>query len=172
MTMFKQLVAVTLSLLGASALAAGPSSANYAIAWDVIDGGGNTAMSASYTLQDSVAQPTALGMSSSANYALQPGFFSPPDFDGDSVRNFMDNCTQDANTDQRDTNGDGFGNLCDADLSNDGITNAVDLGLLRLRFFTADPDADLNGDGVVNVQDLGIMRLRFFTQPGPSGIAP
>ena len=148
------------------------SSTSYAIDWDVVDGGGGTAMSASYTLTDSVAQPGALGESASASYRLQPGFFAPPDFDADGVRNFMDNCLQDANADQRDTNADGFGNICDPDLNNDGITNAVDLGLLRLNFFTADPDADLNGDGVVNVVDLGIVRLRFFTPPGPSGTAP
>ena len=29
-----------------------------------------------------------------------------------------------ANPDQRDTNGDGFGNACDADLNNDNIVNA------------------------------------------------
>ncbi|MEO1574786.1 MAG: thrombospondin type 3 repeat-containing protein [Pseudomonadota bacterium] len=172
---FKTTLKTTLSALGLLLLApahAQSSSASYNIEWDVVDGGGGTAMSASYTLTDSVAQPSALGESASASYRLQPGFLAPPDFDADGVRNFMDNCIQDENTDQRDSNGDGFGNVCDADLNNDGVTNVIDLGLLRQRFFTADADADLNGDGVVNVIDLGIMRLRFFTAPGPSGNAP
>ncbi|MEO1574893.1 MAG: thrombospondin type 3 repeat-containing protein, partial [Pseudomonadota bacterium] len=112
------------------------------------------------------------GESSSASYRLQPGFLSPPDFDADGVRNFLDNCTHDANADQRDSNLDGYGNVCDTDLNNDGVTNTVDLGLLRLSFFTADDDADFNGDGTVNVIDLGIMRQRFFASPGPSGTAP
>ncbi len=94
------------------------------------------------------------------------------DDDGDGVPNVADNCTNIPNPDQRDTNGDGYGNICDADLNNDGIVNAVDLGLLRAVFFTADPDADFNGDGVVNPVDLGIMRSLFFQPPGPSGIAP
>jgi hypothetical protein len=47
----------------------------------------------------------------------------------------------------------------------------MDLGLLRLAFFSADVDADFDGDGVVNATDLGIMRQRFFSAPGPSGIA-
>ena len=159
----------TLILLGALASAASQAqsaSASYAIDWDVIDGGGGTALSASYTMTDSVAQAGALGESVSASYRLEAGFLAPPDFDGDGVRNFMDNCVNDANADQRDTDADGFGNACDTDLNNDGITNVIDLGLLRQRFFTADPDADFNGDGIVNVVDLGLLRLRFFTAPG------
>ena len=95
-----------------------------------------------------------------------------PDADGDGVPDAGDNCTLAANPDQRDSNGDGFGNACDTDLNNDNVTNAVDLGLLRLVFFTPDEDADFNGDGIVNVVDLGVMRARFFTAPGPSGVAP
>lgn len=93
------------------------------------------------------------------------------DEDGDLIPDINDNCRLVANTDQRDTNGDGFGNACDADLNNDGIINIVDLGILRSVFFTNDPDADLNGDGVVNVVDLGQMRATFFGPPGPSSLA-
>ena len=96
------------------------------------------------------------------------------DSDGDGVEDALDNCTLLANPDQRDTNGDGFGNVCDADLNNDNIVNVQDLGLLRTVFFdTGDSlDADFNGDGVVNVADLGIMRAAFFGAPGPSGTTP
>lgn len=94
------------------------------------------------------------------------------DGDGDGVADAVDNCTAVANADQRDTNGDGFGNACDADLDNDNVVNFIDLGLLRSVFFSADPDADFNGDGVVNFIDLGIMRASFFGSPGPSGTAP
>ncbi|MFK8014818.1 MAG: M4 family metallopeptidase [Gammaproteobacteria bacterium] len=94
------------------------------------------------------------------------------DSDGDGVSDDLDNCTLDTNADQRDTNGDGYGNACDADLNNDGATNVADLGLFRAVFFTSDADADFNGDGTVNVVDLGLLRNRFFTPPGPSGIAP
>ncbi|MFK7887353.1 MAG: PQQ-dependent sugar dehydrogenase [Gammaproteobacteria bacterium] len=93
------------------------------------------------------------------------------DTDGDGLNDIDDNCINVSNADQRDTDGDDFGNACDADLNNDDIVNVVDLGILRTRFFTADDDADLNGDGVVNVVDLGIMRQLFFVAPGPSGIA-
>jgi subtilisin-like proprotein convertase family protein len=90
------------------------------------------------------------------------------DTDGDGVADDVDNCTLTVNPDQRDTNGDGFGNACDADLNDDCVVNFVDLGLLRSVFFTADADADFNGDGTVNFVDLGLMRLSFFGPPGPA----
>ena len=92
------------------------------------------------------------------------------DADDDGVPDGEDNCINVANADQRDTNADGFGNVCDADLDNDCSVNVVDLGLMRVAFFSTDPDADLNGDGIVNVLDLGIMKTGFFQPPGPSGV--
>ena len=97
---------------------------------------------------------------------------APADTDSDGVPDTDDNCTLVANPAQIDSNGDGFGNLCDADLNNDNVVNVVDLGLLRAVFFSNDADADLDGDGVVNVVDLGLMRQAFFGPPGPSGLVP
>lgn len=99
-----------------------------------------------------------------------------PEVDGDSdgVADHADNCTQVVNTDQRDTNGDGIGNACDADLDGDCAVNFLDLGAMKAVFFSADPDADLNGDGAVNFVDLGIMKQGFFADyaiDNPSGIA-
>ena len=99
-------------------------------------------------------------------------FEAAADSDGDGVADSDDNCTTVANGDQRDSNGDGYGNVCDADLNNDGIVNVVDLGLLRSVFFSADADADFNGDGIVNIIDLGTLRALFLSPPGPSGVAP
>lgn len=93
-----------------------------------------------------------------------------PDGDMDGIPFNLDNCMLVNNPDQRDSNGDGFGNECDADLNNDCIVNTIDLGLFRSVFFTADADADFNGDGIVNVIDLGRLRTLFFQVPGPSGI--
>lgn len=92
------------------------------------------------------------------------------DGDADGIVDAVDNCSIVSNADQRDTNGDGFGNVCDADLNDDGMVNVVDLGLLRSAFFTTGPDADFNGDGVVNVVDLGMMRAAFFSAPGPGAV--
>jgi hypothetical protein len=94
------------------------------------------------------------------------------DSDADGVADALDNCRLAPNADQRDTDGDDFGNLCDGDLDQKGLTNLVDLALFRARFLTADPDADLDGDGLVNLVDLGIFRELFLKPPGPSGLAP
>jgi hypothetical protein len=97
-------------------------------------------------------------------------FGRPTDSDGDGVLNDTDNCVLAANADQRDTDGDGFGNVCDADLNNDCIVNFPDLGLFKVLFFGSDPDADFDGDGVVDFGDLAIMKAGFFQPPGPSGL--
>ncbi len=94
------------------------------------------------------------------------------DRDQDGPTDGDDNCTLAANSNQRDTNGDGYGNLCDADLDNSGFVNSLDLGLFKARFNTADPDADLNGDGLVNSLDLGVFRGLIGKSPGPSALVP
>jgi len=95
-----------------------------------------------------------------------------PDSDGDGIPDDRDNCINVFNPDQRDTDGDGFGNRCDADLNNDGVVNFADLHLFRQRFGSNDPDADFNGDGVVNFADLAIFNSLFGQPPGPSALAP
>ena len=92
------------------------------------------------------------------------------DEDGDAVPDFRDNCTLAVNPDQRDSDGDGFGNLCDGDFDGDCIVNPGDLTIFRTRFFSTDPDADLDGNGVVNPGDLTIFRNLFFLPPGPTGL--
>ncbi len=96
----------------------------------------------------------------------------PVDTDTDGITDNLDNCILVANSDQRDSDADGYGNACDADLNNDLAVNAIDLGLFRTVFFTDDADADFNSDGTVNVVDLGILRGAFFMPPGPSCVTP
>lgn len=97
------------------------------------------------------------------------------DADFDGVLDVVDNCLLVANTEQTDTDIDGFGNACDADVNNDCSVNFVDLGQMSDHFFTTpaspnwDPLFDFNGDDVVNFTDLNLMRDSFFGLPGPSG---
>jgi uncharacterized repeat protein (TIGR01451 family) len=96
------------------------------------------------------------------------------DTDGDGVAQVYDNCLNVANPDQRDTDFDGFGNICDGDLNNSlGPVNFADLSLFRSAFGTSNPHADLNGNGgLVNFTDLSIFRALFGQPPGPSAMAP
>ena len=91
--------------------------------------------------------------------------------DVDTVLDYRDNCLLVTNPNQRDTNGDGFGNICDADLNNDGQVNLSDFSLFRSAFGKTSPDADFNGDGQVNLSDYSAFRSMFGSEPGPSGIA-
>ncbi len=93
------------------------------------------------------------------------------DQDGDLVDDIIDNCTAVANPAQQDTDGDGFGNMCDGDFNNDGIVNFIDLAEMQADFFlSGDFVTDLNSDGSVNFTDLSLMEQLFFEAPGPSGL--
>ena len=95
------------------------------------------------------------------------------DNDSDGVGNVCDNCSEEANSDQCNTNKgtDNFGNVCDADLDNNGIINSFDLTIMRSNFgATGDNDADIDCNGVVNSFDLTELRQDFGGAPGPSGI--
>lgn len=103
------------------------------------------------------------------------------DFDQDGVLDHEDNCIRIANgplhpdaggNSQLDTDGDGYGNLCDPDFDNSGNIDFADLARLKSVFFTADPYADLNGDDRVDFSDLAILKSMFFGTPGPSGLMP
>jgi uncharacterized repeat protein (TIGR01451 family) len=96
------------------------------------------------------------------------------DNDTDQIPQIYDNCLNVANPDQRDTNFDGFGNMCDGDLNNSlGIVNFADLSIFRTVFGLPNEDADFNGNGgIVNFQDLSTFRTLFGLPPGPSALAP
>jgi hypothetical protein len=101
------------------------------------------------------------------------------DSDGDGVVEAADNCRLARNgagdaassgAAQRDTNGDGYGNVCDADFNNSGWVDALDLALLRVALGSSRyPDRDLDGNGTVNATDLALFRTLYGKPPGPSG---
>ncbi len=89
------------------------------------------------------------------------------DSDGDGVPDSRDNCRLVANVDQTDTDGDGYGNRCDADFNNDLIVNFADLSQLRRAMCQCDDEMDLDVDGQVDERDLAIFRGYFLHPPGP-----
>jgi len=96
------------------------------------------------------------------------------DIDGDSIADRNDNCTLIANEDQRDTNGDDFGNMCDPDLDDSDVTNFADIFIFNLAFNSeigdanCDPDADFDGNGYINFLDLALITDYYLLGPGPS----
>jgi hypothetical protein len=93
------------------------------------------------------------------------------DADFDGVPDPQDNCTLVPNPAQCDTNGDGFGNHCDADLDNNGIVDKLDRFLLQAtRGATGPSDADLDCDGDVDSSDMNTLRDALGQPPGPSGL--
>jgi uncharacterized protein (TIGR03790 family) len=112
----------------------------------------------------------------------EPARLHPSDLDGDGVPDSKDNCVEIPNPDQRDTDGDGVGNLCDPDVDKDGVVTTswgrvlpleaagdVERIALAWKRRVYNPDYDLNGDGLVDESDLGIAQLFLFLPPGPSG---
>jgi hypothetical protein len=90
------------------------------------------------------------------------------DTDGDGIPDSRDNCILVPNKDQLDSDGDGYGNACDADLNNDGFVNALDLAAMRNQFGKRKVPGDINGDGIVNALDISLFAKLFGKAPGPS----
>lgn len=148
----------------------GNMGADHPIAWYHEYDGGRSWYTAGGHTNNSYGDPDFIAhILGGITYAAGAG--TDIDTDGDSIVDAQDNCQTFANSDQRDSNGDGFGNLCDADLNNDCTTNFQDLALLSDNFLGSDADSDLNGDGVVNFLDINLFSQLFLSAPGPSGLA-
>jgi hypothetical protein len=102
------------------------------------------------------------------------------DLDGDGHADERDNCWLLPNPRQRDTDGDGFGNLCDADVDGDGLVTTswgqsfprsergdIEWIALSARDEVYVEDHDLDGDGRVDARDVSIAQIQLFSPPGP-----
>jgi len=101
------------------------------------------------------------------------------DMDTDLVADTVDNCEARANgpnedSNQIDTDQDGFGNACDTDYNNDGFTTTLDFPIYLAAFtgLVEDPSTDHTGDGLTTTIDFTRFLLDFTQQspPGPSGL--
>jgi hypothetical protein len=84
-----------------------------------------------------------------------------PDVDNDTVPDSVDNCLTLANganepNPQCDTDSDGYGNACDADVNNDSIVGTPDYAPIGANIGSptaAFPGADVNCDGTIGTPD-------------------
>ena len=153
--------------------------AGQSLAWNIFLGAGESMTRTFTAVVDSISPPangtllsTVVNVNENNGAGVTAEVVVGVDTDGDGVNDASDNCTLIANSDQRDTDNDGFGNICDPDLDNNLIVNAADLAIFKPLFFTTDPDANFDGIGTVNAADLAILKSMFFKSPGPSGLAP
>jgi len=113
--------------------------------------------------------------------AAAPVARRPEDGDGDGVPDGRDVCREHPNPDQRDSDGDGLGNLCDADVDGDGwVTTSfgraerpgdVERIALTAKALAYDPHHDLDGDGRVDRRDVSLAHVTLFQRPGPGARA-
>ena len=97
----------------------------------------------------------------------------PPNFDGDTLADHIDNCSERANDFQVDTDADDCGNLCDADYNQSGIVDIGDFGAFAQNFGTNNTlyqhTLPIDSTTTVSIGDFGFFLQNFGTVPGPSG---
>ena len=90
------------------------------------------------------------------------------DTDADGVCDNVDNCPTKPNPDQKDSNGNGVGDACEAvvakcDMDGDADIDKLDIAAitkLRNKPASANPKADADGNGTINVNDARACVLR------------
>ena len=95
------------------------------------------------------------------------------DSDLDGLFDYEDNCINVANPAQDDTDGDGCGNLCDADYDQSGTVGFPDFGGFTSVFNTTGNEGKCHVAPIpgctVGFPDFGFFTSNFNAPPGPSG---
>ena len=103
----------------------------------------------------------------SGSDAQQYFSLAAPDSDGDGVPDGADNAYLTPNPDQKDTDGDGWGDAGDCDADDDGLVNRADLSAFMQAFGTTSADAsfaggyDYNRDGRLDFSDFSLLQQQW-----------
>ena len=103
-----------------------------------------------------------------ANKACSVSTPPPTDSDGDGVADASDNCPATSNPAQENTDGDVFGDACDADDDNDGISDEIDTSQTLTSNDFADDDPTPITTGTITKR--GDQVLVLTDEPEPAGI--
>jgi hypothetical protein len=127
-----------------------------------------------YVVPNDPNEPIRMASSSVKTWRMDFHFLGDnPDFDGDGVGDHGDNCLYRVNSGLDDTDGDDFGNLCDADYDNDGVAGFSDFGAITANFATTNElymhVEPIGGGRQVGFGDFGFFANNFGLAPGPSG---
>ena len=100
------------------------------------------------------------------------------DTDMDGTPDVLDPCMLDPTSpfpNFCDSDMDGYGNACDADMKQDGTVGVPDFAVFSSAFgetgLPGFSEADMNCDGTVGMPDFPIYAEQFGGPPGPSGLA-
>jgi hypothetical protein len=113
--------------------------------------------------------------------ALVASAGSVVDTDGDAVPDLFDNCRNTPNgpfaavgscgtATQLDSDGDGYGNPCDGDLSNTGNVTGLDFTLMFGLLFIGPSAGDFDCSGLTNGADFTALFALLYTIPGPGAL--
>ncbi len=122
-----------------------------------------------FNIRTEIKSQTPKDENSSNDTALTPLFTPETDTDRDGIADKTDNCPTVANADQRNTDGDSQGDVCDEDDDNDGLTDAGEA-----KRGTDPLKSDTDGDGIrddVDPKPLGEPRPTAASVGGSSSSA-